>query len=111
MFSQFNQPVTVHRTSVGSYTKGVYTEGSTSTEVIQASVQPASPNDLLPLPEGRRNAKAFRLYTATPLRLVTDANPDRVVLFSEEYEVMHAAPWRNNVISHYKFIVSKIGEP
>lgn len=111
MFAQFNQAVTVHRTSVGSYTKGVYTDGSHSTEVIQASVQPASPNDMIVLPEGQRNAKAFRLYTTAVLRLVTDCNPDRVVLFNEEYEVVRAEPWRNNVISHYKYVVTKIVEP
>ena len=103
--------VTVHRLAVGSYIKGVFTEGAASTETIRASVQPASPNDLQSLPEGRRNSKAYRLYTDTRLRLVTTSNPDKVVLFGEDYEVTTEEIWQNNIINHYKYIVTKIGNP
>jgi hypothetical protein len=103
--------VVIHRLGVGSYVKGVFTEGSPSTESIKASVQPATSHDLQSLPEGRRNVKAYRLYTSTRLRMVTDSNPDRVELYGETYEVNYEGVWQNKIINHYKYIVTKIGEP
>jgi hypothetical protein len=103
--------LTVSRLAVGTYVKGVFTEGTTSAIVITASVQSASPHDLESLPEGRRNAKTYRLYTDTRLRLVTMSNPDKVGIFGETYEVNLENAWQNGLINHYKYIVTKIGEP
>lgn len=107
--SSFRQSVTVTRYAAGSYTKGVFAPGTTSTLTIQASIQPASPNDTLLLPELRRNDKAFVLFSDTELRLVNGStNPDRVTLFGETYEVLAKSPWRNNVINHYYYVVAKV---
>lgn len=103
--------VVLHRLTAGSYTKGVFTEGTPSTEQIFSSVQSATPHDLESLPEGRRNAKAYRLYTDTKLRLVTASNPDKVELYGENYEVNYEGVWQNGLINHYKYLVTKIGEP
>ena len=108
MSLQFRQPVTVHRMAIGTYLKGEYTEGAASTITIMASVQPDTRSAVEPAAEGRDNRKVFKLYTDTKLRLVTEANPDRVVLFGEEYEVASEAIWQNNVINHYKYTVVEI---
>ncbi len=110
--SSFRQTVTVTRLGGGSLVKGRWTgEGSASTFDIKASIQPIRPNEVESLPEGRRNSKAFRLYTSADLRdMQSGANPDRVELFGEDYEVTAKAPWQNNVINHYKYFVTKLLE-
>ncbi len=84
-------------------------DGAPTDFTIRASIQPIRPNEVETLPEGRRNSKAFRLYTNADLRdMQSDANPDQVELFGEWYEVTAKAPWQNNVISHYKYFVTKL---
>lgn len=101
--------LTVKRLSPGTWDKGVFTEGSESTITIRASIQPLSPHDLQVLPEGRRDSQLYCIYTSTELRLATNSNPDKVVINGEDYEVVSAAPWRNNIINHYRYIVTRIG--
>lgn len=109
--SSFRQTVTVSRRGSGAFVKGRWTgETEASTFDIKASIQPIRPNEVETLPEGRRNSKAFRLYTSADLRDVTTQNPDQVSLFGETYEVTAKAPWRNNVINHYKYFVTKLLE-
>jgi len=112
MSISFRQSITFTQRAAGSRTNGHWVEGSETQIPIQASIQPASPSDIAALPEGRRNTKTFRLYSDTLLNDLSSAqSPDIVTLFGEKYEVTSLLPWRNNVINHYKYIVTKVQEP
>jgi hypothetical protein len=107
--SSFRHAVTVTKRTTGTLVDGIYTDAASTSSVIQASVQPAGDSDVQTLPEGRRERKAFRLYTDSELvSLQESENPDRVYLYAEDYEVVTKNPWQNGVINHFKYIVVKI---
>lgn len=98
---------------VGGYysNNGMWRDESEVQIQILASVQPASPEDLEMLPEGRRQARAFRLFTSQEIKAGrADQNPDQVELFGERYEVLSAENWRNNIINHYSGIAVRLDE-
>jgi hypothetical protein len=107
--SSFRRSVSVVSRGTGTYVDGIYVEAVGATVTIQASVQPTSEREVLALPEGRREKKSFTLYSdASLISLGQAQNPDRVILFGEEYEVIKKEEWQNNVINHYKYIVVKV---
>jgi hypothetical protein len=99
------------RVEPGSYIDGEYHEGQCTTIEIMASVQPVVGDELVMLPEGRRDRQTYKLYTKTELygvSLQQSRNPDTVIIADEEYEVFEVQSWRNNIINHYKVIVQRI---
>lgn len=109
-FEIFRQPITLQRLSAGSYVNGLWVEGTITTSIITASIQPMSGEELQSLPEERRVKKNYKLFTASQLLTVQNPtkNPDRVIIFGELYEVYQVFPWLNNIISHYEAYVSKV---
>ena len=108
MSNLFRKSLTYTRLAQGSFTKGRWSDGVSTSSTFMASVQPTTPHDVLFLDIARREKKSYTLYTDTKLRTLTTGtiNPDRVTINNEIYEVDVEAPWQNNVISHYKFIVT-----
>lgn len=108
-FEIFRIPVSLYRKSGGAYVNGIWVEGSETLIPITASIQPTTGEDLLSLPEGRRNKKTYSLFTSTDVNLIVSGkNPDQVVIFGERYEVVRVEPWQNNppifgVVNHFKF--------
>lgn len=93
----------------GSYINGVWTPGAPVNLTIRGSLQPASSEDLEKLPEGRRNKTAYRIYTKDDIRgLDTSANPDRVQIHGDSYEVVTVAHWENGLLNHKKAVVVKL---
>lgn len=105
--SQFRKTLTRYTKDVGTVVDGHFVEGITTESTIQASLQALKPEDIQQLPEGRRNSKIFFLFTDTKLNLVTSANPDLIVVNSENYEVDKEEAWQNGVINHYKYLIVK----
>jgi hypothetical protein len=108
MSNQFRKILYGSRLANGSLVKGRWVEGAAAPLSFIASVQPTTPHDVKFLEIGRRETKSYTLYTDTRLIALTAGvrNPDRVYIDGETYEVDVEAPWQNNVISHYKFIVT-----
>jgi hypothetical protein len=109
MSSSFRKALSGVRFGAGARVKGRWVEGVPEIIHITASVQPISEHDLLFLEIGRRERKAYTLFTDDKLNCLTadhEHNPDCIDIDNERYEVVVEAPWRNNVISHYKYIVS-----
>ena len=104
----FRRQLTIYRKAIGTITDGFYNEGVPVQDTIMASVQALKPEDVQQLPEGRRNSKLFFIFTDTHLNLVTSANPDIVVVDSENYEVDKEEVWQNNVLNHYKYLIVKV---
>lgn len=105
------KPVTVTRFDQGSYVNGYWVEGSPSTFIINASVQPVKGADLEALTEGRRDSQIYKLYTDTKLKTVdkkNNLNADLVNIDNDDYEVMNVESWQNNLINHYKILVIKV---
>jgi hypothetical protein len=111
MTTQFRSPFTVRRKVAGSYVNGFWVEGSESSFVIQASVQPVRGLELESLPEARRDSQAVKIYTDTQLLTVApdgSTNPDILEAFGFDFEIIEVQPWQSNVISHYKCIGVKL---
>lgn len=102
-FNVFNQTLTLQRTGPGGYTGGLWQEGTSGQVSIRSSVQPSSPKELQLLPEGRREAGAFTLYSKTEIRL-----EDVVMLFGDPYEILKVEIWQNRILPHYKAIAVKM---
>jgi len=110
--SSFRQSFVVRRRGTGSYNaQGRYVQDAPDTTfTIKASRQPLSGSDTNLLPEGKRETETYKLYTTTKLygALQGNVNSDIVIIDDEDYEVIKVEAWQNNVINHYKVIVSKI---
>jgi hypothetical protein len=105
----FRKSLVVKRRGQGSYQAGVYEDGDIVEIGIFASVQPLNAQETLLLPENRRERNSFKLFTDTQLFATEkgSVNADLVVINGFDYEVMTVSIWQNNVIPHYKVIVSK----
>jgi hypothetical protein len=93
----------------GSYVKGKWVKAEYEPFTIFGSVQSLNPKELESLPEGRRNSQAFKIYSdELPVALseVDENNPAQILIFGQWYEVVSTAPFQNNLINHYKTIVS-----
>lgn len=112
MVSSFRKyALTGTRYSAGSNAKGIITPGSTSPISFTSSVQPLNGKEMETLPEGRRQAETYRLYTDFALNTVDEKNKvkaDRVVIFTKTFEIIKVDVWQNQVIPHYKAIASLI---
>jgi hypothetical protein len=108
MSNLFRKSLVYNRLAPGSFVLGRWVEGAATLSTFMASVQPTTPHDVLFLDIARRERKSYTLYTDTKLIALTagTTNPDRVTINDEIYEVDIEAPWQNNVISHYKFIIT-----
>lgn len=105
----FRKSVTVKRRAAGSYVAGVWTPGALTTTAIQASVQPASAEDMQRLPEGQRQTGAVRIYTNDALRTATGTQEaDIVVTEQGDYEVSVAEAWSNGLIPHNFYLCTRV---
>lgn len=108
-FEIFRMPLTLYRKNPGTYINGLWVEGGETAISITASVQPASGEEMLSLPEGRRNRKTYSLFTTPDVEVIHDgANPDQIIIYGERYEVIQVQVWQNNpavfgIVNHYKF--------
>ena len=113
-FEIFRVPLVAQRKALGSYVNGIWVEGALTPLPFTASIQPTTGEELLSLPEGRRDRKTYALFTSTKLNVArTGINPDLVTVFGEVYEVVKVDIWQNRpdifgIINHYKVIVSAL---
>ena len=110
MSSLFRRTITGKRLAAGTIVKGKWVEGAAAPLSFEASVQPINEHDVVFLEIERRERQGYTLYTDFKLLALTEgvANPDRVFVDGPEYEVVQEAPWRNNIISHYKYLIQKL---
>lgn len=73
-------------------------KNSPNISTITASIQPVTGEELLSLPEARREKEVYKMYTSTPIQTVGTANPDQVSFFGKVFEVYEVKPWQNNSI-------------
>lgn len=116
-FEIFRKRLNLFRKSSGTYLNGIWIEGIETVIPITASVQPTSGEELLSIPEGRRNRKTYSLFTSTPIELIhglnNSTNPDQIEIYGERYEVIRVEVWQNNppifgIVNHFKFYASSL---
>jgi len=109
--SSFGATITGTRyTTGGSYNAlGDWVDGTTEAIDFKGSIQPLKGDEMLSLPEGRRNHKSFRIYSREKLftgQEPTVTSPDLIDIDGEIYEVVRVERWQNGVISHWKSFVT-----
>jgi len=106
--SEIFQTVTVTRWSAGSYdSNGRFVDGSQSTIAITASVQPASPQDLIHVEEGNRTKDVIVAWTETELTPGNEALgtiPDHITWQGNLYECHKVERFNMGALPHYKAI-------
>lgn len=100
----------VTRTTARTYTLGKLNSASTSSLTIVASIQPTSGRELQDMPEGMRTDELVTIYTSTALQTKTStAEPDKVAIGSDSYEVVRVQPWIAFGETHYRAFARKVG--
>ena len=102
-FSQFNQSIPRSRRSPGAYILGVWTPGGVIADTIEASVQPASRDDLKLLPEGRRVEGAYSIRSTAEIRA-----EDVLTLYGVAHEVIATERWGNAVLPHWLGLAQRV---
>lgn len=107
--------LTVRRKDPGSYVNGVWVEGTDVPDfTIKASWQPLNGKDLETLEEGERLRVVYKGYTETELFPADPLTQEEGDIIEgpdgKDYEVVNVEPWQNNLINHYKFMVTRLKE-
>ena len=79
---------------------------------ITASIQPLSGEEMVMLPEARREKEIYKMFTSFQVHTLTDENPDQVQFFGKTFEVYEVKPWQNTVVltpvQNYCYYVMRI---
>lgn len=85
---------------------------SYTTFTFNASYQPLTAQEMLMLEEGKRTRINYKLITVTELNLATQTTKaDWVQIDGMWFEVSQKSPWKNGVLPHYEYFVTKIENP
>lgn len=102
-------PVT--RRAAGSYVKGLYVPGASSSFVLDpVIVQPAGKKEVARLPEGLRTREAIALHTTVELFTADDPGGrqgDQILYNGKTYEVQAIENW-SAIVTYYYCIATKV---
>lgn len=82
-----------------------------------ASVQPVTGDEVMLIPEARRDRENYSFFTSTQILGVTTQNPDQVTVLKAPFtgivfEVIQIFDWQNNdtfiPVNHYKYIALRL---
>ncbi len=105
---QFFKDVTLRRpTEPTAVVENEYVPAATADTTIKASMQPASHNTLLSLPEGERTRGPMDIITLDELRTAdytTKTEADIIIFNDIEYEIRDTAPWQYANLAHHEYV-------
>lgn len=111
LIASFSENVTLVRyDSDGAFVDGTYVPGDTTESTIEMSVQPLSGKDLLNLPEGQRNRRLMKGYTAEELIVgeeATGQKADRIEYNDTTFEVQTVERWRGD-LDFFKVLMAEV---
>lgn len=84
---------------------GIFRDAPVTELTVMASVQPLKATEMQALPEGRRGARAVKVYSDTELYMaeqMSGQQADRFVWLGRMFEVVGVDAYQCEVISHYK---------
>lgn len=90
--ADFAVPVRLRRRGFGATVKGRHAPAAPVESILSCVVTPASGNDLLRLPEARRNEETIRVFAQLPLSADKRA-PDELVYRGAVWEVANVRDW------------------
>jgi len=82
-----------------------------------ASVQPIKGEEVMLVPEGRRDRETYIMFTSTRILGLTTQNPDQVTVLKGPFtgivfECVEIDPWQNNanfnIVNHYKYFAWRL---
>ena len=97
------ESVTLIRKATGSYVDGHYVEGTASSYVIEANIQPLSGKEILQLPEADRTRESLKVFSTSEIRV-----NDTVTMSTKNYEVQKVADFSVYSIPHYEAVMMLI---
>lgn len=117
-------PIQPNRSFVNSFTvtggagqPTITIQNSPFTINATASMQPTKGIDVELIPEGRRDAQTYKMYTSTEIFGITTQNPDQITVLKAPFtdlvfEVININDWQNNdnfnVTNHYKYLMMRL---
>lgn len=101
-FLQFNQTLSGFIPGAQTNVSGKLSQTAAAPFTIEASIQPASGNDLELLPEGRRVDSTYIVFSKDEIQ-----ENWRLTLFGQDFTCIKVEVWRNEVIPHYKGFFQK----
>lgn len=110
--SSFRKLYTIRTKLPGSYVKGKWVEGNSTSSQIMASFQPMGSNELLSMTIGRKELGKIKGYS-NELLVVTNENTQTTGTIIEYqnslYEIIAMDVNKSDVINHYKYIAEYRG--
>lgn len=112
--SLFNtRTFTVTRKAAGTYVKGIWSDGATSTFSASGSLQPVSAYTAKALLEGSRLTTMQEFITGTKLIAtdpLTQITGDTISIDNEIWVVIKVDGWQNGILPHYSCFITRKDE-
>ncbi len=111
--SLFNTRTLQIKRNIGAWVNGYWEESEISTFDILGTWQPVTGKELEVYQDGDRSLDVFTGYTYTEIFIDDQINnivSDIIVVDGDQYEIIKLLKWQNNIINHYKFVVTRVLE-
>lgn len=99
-------PLTIYRTTQGSYVDGEWVEGTEIEVPLEVNIQPFRDEDLLLLPESDRSREWYKLYCADEIRMDKQGaagwQADEFIWEGDRYKVMKVKHYSMSILDHFK---------
>ena len=99
-------PLTIIRSTQGSYVNGEWVEGTETQVPLEVNIQPFKDQDLLLLPEADRSREWYKIYCANEIRMdkqgTSGWSADEFVYEGDRYKVMKVKFYKMGILDHYK---------
>ena len=105
-------PLTLYRTTQGSYVDGEWVEGTEAEVPVEVNIQPFKDEDLLLLPESDRAREWYKLYCADEIRMdkqgTSGWQADEFVWEGDRYKVMKVKHYPMSILDHYRATAARL---
>ena len=105
-------PLTLLRTTQGTYIDGLFVEGTETSVDIEVNIQPVKDEELLLMPESDRSREWYKLYSADEIRTAKEGvsgwDADEFIWQGDRYRVMKVRQYSMGILNHYRAMAARI---
>jgi len=105
-------PLTIYRSTQGSYVDGEWVEGTEIEVPVEVNIQPFKDSELMLLPEADRSKEWYKLYCADELRTAKPGasgwEADEFVWEGDRYKVMKSKRYSMGILDHWKIHAARV---
>lgn len=105
-------PLTVLRSTQGSYVDGEWVEGTETSIPVEVNIQPFRDSELMLLPEADRSKEWYKLYCADELRTAKQGasgwEADEFIWEGDRYKVMKSKYYSMGILDHWKIHAARV---